>query len=142
MVADAELLARQKEESHVQVTAAQSEQEDRQHLGQEGEVRFDQEKHGKFRELDEVVARPPNGEIFGRVGDRKFGKKQAKVFGAIDAVQDGPWKHGDGYVVSISTKKQFRRLHYWGQCHRAPGVDDFSFEEYGDSVPMPEFYDD
>ena len=46
-----------------------------------------------------------------------------------------------GFVVSISAKTQFRRLHLLGACHRVPGLDYKDFEMLGDSPPDPSLYD-
>ena len=36
-----------------------------------------------------------------------------------------------GYVVSVSRKQGFRRLHLLGACQRVPGLSYRDFEEYG-----------
>ena len=46
-----------------------------------------------------------------------------------------------GYVVSISTKKHVRRLHFLGGCHRVPGIDYLDYEQMGEHVPDPDTYD-
>ncbi len=47
-----------------------------------------------------------------------------------------------GYVVSISAKTGFRRLHYAGACHRVPGVHYAVFEWLGQVLPDSGAYDD
>ncbi len=47
-----------------------------------------------------------------------------------------------GFVVSISGKHSFRRLHQIGRCHRVPGVDYARFEELGEVLPPASEYDD
>ena len=47
-----------------------------------------------------------------------------------------------GYVVSISKKTRFRRLHHLGSCHRVPGVHYHEFEQLGVSQPTETCYDD
>ncbi len=47
-----------------------------------------------------------------------------------------------GYVVSISGKHGFRRLHLLGRCHRVLGVDYACYEELGSEMPGPSQYDD
>ncbi len=46
-----------------------------------------------------------------------------------------------GYVVSISGKRLFRRLHRLGGCHRVPGVDYREFELLGVDFPPSTAYD-
>ena len=48
----------------------------------------------------------------------------------------------EGYVVSVSRKQGFRRLHLLGACQRVPGLSYRDFEEYGLERPPPESYDD
>ena len=48
----------------------------------------------------------------------------------------------NGYVISISGKKQLRRLHYCGACYRTPGVDYIDFENRGKTLPAEYEYDD
>ncbi len=50
-------------------------------------------------------------------------------------------KHERGYVVSISGKRGFRRLHRLGGCHRVPGIDYQEYELLGDDFPTEEAYD-
>ncbi len=47
-----------------------------------------------------------------------------------------------GYVVSISGKKGFRRLHSLGRCWRVPGVDYARYEWLGTDPPGAHLYDD
>ncbi len=47
-----------------------------------------------------------------------------------------------GYVVSLSTKTGFRRLHFAGACHRVPGVHYAAFEWLGAVLPTLDQYDD
>ncbi len=47
-----------------------------------------------------------------------------------------------GYVVSLSTKTGFRRLHFAGACHRVPGVHYAAFEWLGPVLPSADQYDD
>ena len=49
--------------------------------------------------------------------------------------------HGCNYIVSISKKAKFRRLHFSTACWRVPGVDYQSWEDLGDTHPPPEAYD-
>ncbi len=46
-----------------------------------------------------------------------------------------------GFVVSISKKRGYRRLHLIGRCHRVPGIDYTDFEELGAAMPEPSKYD-
>ncbi len=47
-----------------------------------------------------------------------------------------------GYVVSISGKHGFRRLHKLGACFRVPGIDYMLFEEMGPDMPDHDKYDE
>ncbi len=47
-----------------------------------------------------------------------------------------------GYVVSVTPKTGFRRLHYYGKCHRHPGVHYQHYEWLGREMPGAEAYDD
>ncbi len=47
-----------------------------------------------------------------------------------------------GYVVSLSPKTGFRRLHFAGACHRVPGVHYAAFEWLGSVLPTLDQYDD
>ncbi len=47
-----------------------------------------------------------------------------------------------GYVVSLSPKTGFRRLHFAGACHRVPGVHYAAFEWLGTVLPTLDQYDD
>ena len=47
-----------------------------------------------------------------------------------------------GYVVSISRRTAFRRLHLLGACRRVPGVDYALYELLGEELPAPEQYHD
>ena len=40
-----------------------------------------------------------------------------------------------GYIVAISQRGRFRRLHFAGTCWRIPGLHYHKFEDYGDTVP-------
>ncbi len=46
-----------------------------------------------------------------------------------------------GYVVSISKKTGYRRLHALGRCYRVPGVDYAQFELLGEDPPAERLYD-
>ena len=43
---------------------------------------------------------------------------------------------GDGYVVAISRRGSFRRLHYGGGCWRIPGVHYHEYEWGGQVAPL------
>ncbi len=45
-----------------------------------------------------------------------------------------------GYVVSITGRSRYRRLHLLGKCHRVPGVDYVDYELLGPDLPGPEAY--
>jgi hypothetical protein len=47
-----------------------------------------------------------------------------------------------GYVISITPKTNFRRLHYFSRCHRHPGVHYQQYEWMGDQLPSEDAYDD
>ncbi len=47
-----------------------------------------------------------------------------------------------GYVVSITAKTRFRRLHYLGACCRVPGIHYIDYELYGNTKPAVQDYDD
>ncbi len=47
-----------------------------------------------------------------------------------------------GYVVSLSGKHNFRRLHMLGRCWRVLGVDYSRYEFLGEETPPPRAYDD
>ena len=47
-----------------------------------------------------------------------------------------------GYVVSISGKRSFRRLHLLGACYRVPGIDYQEYELLGETLPAVTAYDD
>ncbi len=47
-----------------------------------------------------------------------------------------------GYVISITSKTKFRRLHYVGRCHRHPGVHYQDYEWMGTELPAATEYDD
>ncbi len=56
--------------------------------------------------------------------------------------KDGRLPSGvSGFVVSISKKRGYRRLHLIGRCHRVPGIDYTDFEELGAVMPEPTRYD-
>ena len=40
-----------------------------------------------------------------------------------------------GYVVSISARGTFRRLHFAGSCWRVPGLHYLNYEVWGEDVP-------
>ena len=40
-----------------------------------------------------------------------------------------------GYIVAVSARGSFRRLHYAGSCWRVPGTHYKEFEDWGDVVP-------
>ncbi len=46
-----------------------------------------------------------------------------------------------GYVVSISKKTGYRRLHALGRCYRVPGIDYRQFEQLGEDPPPERLYD-
>ena len=46
-----------------------------------------------------------------------------------------------GYVVSITGKRTWRRLHYIGRCWRRPGKDYASFQTFGEDAPPAAAYD-
>ncbi len=46
-----------------------------------------------------------------------------------------------GYVVSISKKTGYRRLHALGRCYRVPGIDYGQFELLGEDPPPERLYD-
>ncbi len=47
-----------------------------------------------------------------------------------------------GYVISVSSKTGYRRLHYLGACCRVPGVHYVQYELYGRETPKEGDYDD
>ena len=55
---------------------------------------------------------------------------------------DTPEKAPSGYVISISGKKQLRRLHYCGACYRILGAVYLEFENRGTTLPGEHEYDD
>ena len=78
-----------------------------------------------------AVALPMQGQCL----EEHEGTSRAVKFGAPIGVPSG-------YVISISGKKQFRRLHFFGGCHRLPGVDYIDFEDRGHTLPSVHEYDD
>ena len=61
---------------------------------------------------------------------------------SVDVETGAPSIAPGDYVISISGKKQLRRLHYYGGCHRVPGVDYLDFENCGSDLPSKCEYDD
>jgi hypothetical protein len=59
------------------------------------------------------------------------------------AAVDNPRLPSDarGYVVSISKKTGYRRLHALGRCYRVPGIDYGQYELLGEEVPPERLYD-
>jgi hypothetical protein len=47
-----------------------------------------------------------------------------------------------GYVVSVSRKTGFRRLHYLGACRSVPGIHYMEYEWLGEALPAESAYDD
>jgi hypothetical protein len=47
-----------------------------------------------------------------------------------------------GYVVSVSRKTGFRRLHYLGACRSVPGIHYMVYEWLGEALPSENAYDD
>ncbi len=72
------------------------------------------------------------------------GNRDSAVAGQVDqASGSNPRLPSDakGYVVSISKKTGYRRLHALGRCYRVPGVDYAQFELLGEEPPAERLYD-
>ena len=61
---------------------------------------------------------------------------------SMEAETGGTNVASGNYVISVSGKKQLRRLHYCGGCHRVPGVDYLDFVNCGATLPSTHEYDD
>ena len=58
------------------------------------------------------------------------------------ASEDEPEPAEGDYVISISDKKGFRRLHLVGACYRRPGEHYACWARLGRSMPEPSLYDE
>ncbi len=77
-----------------------------------------------------MVARPPRGSSSVDVGTDQVAEGKPRL--PNDA---------KGYVVSISKKTGYRRLHALGRCYRVPGIDYKQFELQGEDPPAERLYD-
>ena len=83
-----------------------------------------------------------------RAGDETPSPRKAEASGGSSAEETSEDEKGKkaaeilgGYVVSITGRRSWRRLHYLGRCWRQPGKDYASFQTYGEESPPASAYD-
>ena len=65
----------------------------------------------------------------------------AAVPTATSSSEDEALREPTGYVIAVTQKARFRRLHYVGRCHLRRGVDYKDFIPWGTQVPgMAEYH--